>query len=207
MDFKFSDFEYEYQQYNSMCERAKMLVLGYLLSSENCDSYAYGIFNGLTFKSKLTPIEQIFNAAYTLYLADHNIEVNKETVIPFSPAHKEAVIPFSVALIEEFEPQVEVEYQDKKYIVDFEINFSRKSVLSGDFIYPELKGYKYAIELDGHNYHSSKVQMTNDYERENNLKELGYSVIRFTGSQVYNDPIACVEKVINIIVSDIERKR
>lgn len=36
--------------------------------------------------------------------------------------------------------------------------------------------------------------MNYDYERETALKLAGYDVLRFTGSQVFNTPFACVEK-------------
>ena len=37
--------------------------------------------------------------------------------------------------------------------------------------------------------------MNYDYERENELKLAGYDIMRFTGSQVYNNPLECIEKI------------
>lgn len=76
------------------------------------------------------------------------------------------------------------QYKVKKYCVDF---------------YIEYNGKKYAIELDGFDYHSNKKQMNYDYKREQDLNELGYRVIRFTGSQVFNSPFDCAIKLLNII--------
>ena len=62
------------------------------------------------------------------------------------------------------------------------------------------------IELDGHDYHSTKEQRNYDYERENNLKLAGYHVIRFTGSQVYRNPFDCLEKVYQYVARLIKNK-
>ena len=59
--------------------------------------------------------------------------------------------------------------------------------------------FKLIIECDGFDYHSNKKQMTYDYKRENNLKLNGYDIIRFTGSQIYNDPMDCVKKIMKYI--------
>lgn len=55
------------------------------------------------------------------------------------------------------------------------------------------------IELDGHEYHKTKKQRTADARRERNLQELGWRVIRFTGTEVYQDAQDCVEQVKRLI--------
>lgn len=67
-----------------------------------------------------------------------------------------------------------------------------------DFAIPE---FEIAIELDGHEYHKTKEQRTNDASRERYLESLGWRVIRFTGSEVYKDSQACVEEAIKLINS------
>ena len=100
-----------------------------------------------------------------------------------------------------------IQYKDKKYIADFAIDFNLIDEDDEEYLLDKtyLRKHKYVIELDGHDYHKTKQQMSADYERENNLKELGYSVIRFTGSQVYNNPLSCVDKMITIIANDIDK--
>ena len=93
-------------------------------------------------------------------------------------------------------------YNNKTYIADFVIDFSKKDK-DGHFVYPKISDVKYVIELDGFEYHSNKQQMANDYEREQSIMELGYKIIRFTGSQIYNSPEDCVKKTISIIYKDI----
>lgn len=47
-----------------------------------------------------------------------------------------------------------------------------------------------AVELDGHDYHSSKQQRAYDAKRDRFLQSEGWKVIRFTGSEVWN---GCME--------------
>lgn len=65
-----------------------------------------------------------------------------------------------------------------------------------DFAIPDKK---VAIELDGHDYHKTKEQRTNDAQRERYLELEGWRVIRFTGTEVYKDAIACVEQANELI--------
>lgn len=61
---------------------------------------------------------------------------------------------------------------------------------------------KFAIELDGHEFHEkTKEQVKKDKERERNLQKLGWHVIRFSGSEVYNNPYKCWIEVIDIVKS------
>lgn len=62
-----------------------------------------------------------------------------------------------------------------------------------DFAIPDKK---IAIELDGHDYHKTKEQRTNDAKRQRELELDGWRVIRFTGTEIHNDISYCVEQVI-----------
>lgn len=60
-----------------------------------------------------------------------------------------------------------------------------------------------AIELDGHDFHErTKEQAQRDKSRDRILQELGWKAIRFTGSEVYADPIACVREAERILTAD-----
>jgi hypothetical protein len=52
------------------------------------------------------------------------------------------------------------------------------------------------IELDGHEYHSSRQQRTSDAIRQRALERAGYAVIRFTGTEIHNDVQRCVEETL-----------
>jgi hypothetical protein len=66
---------------------------------------------------------------------------------------------------------------------------------------------KIAIECDGHAYHSSKEQITRDNIRARKLTKAGWSVLRFSGSEIYADSQkelkGLVDEVFKILDIDI----
>lgn len=180
-----------------LCDKAKALIFDYINQVYSADDLlsvldGYGIL-----QYNLSPIEQIFHIAFYLYCLRF-YEFNNEC-----DYLDELGIPIHAMFMEEIIPQKKIKCCNKTYIIDFVIDFSR--ILSNQkHIYPKLKKLKYAIELDGFDYHSKKDQMNKDYERENNIKKDGYNVIRFTGSQVFNSPYSCVDTLISIMVNDIK---
>lgn len=64
-----------------------------------------------------------------------------------------------------------------------------------DFALPEKK---IAIELDGHDYHKTKEQRTFDAQRERDLQKLGWTVIRFTGTEIYRNVHRCIKDIKQI---------
>ena len=81
----------------------------------------------------------------------------------------------------DLEPQHEVNVAGKTYRIDF--------------VYP---GKPIAIELDGHDYHKTKEQRTADAQRERALQSMGWTVIRFTGTEIYHDAPKCVLDTIRL---------
>jgi len=54
------------------------------------------------------------------------------------------------------------------------------------------------IECDGHDFHErTKEQASRDRSRDRRLQEAGYPVFRFTGSEIWRDPISVVHQVID----------
>jgi REase_MTES_1575 len=45
------------------------------------------------------------------------------------------------------------------------------------------------VECDGFSYHSDKAKFTSDRQRDRALKAVGFDVWRFSGSEIYMDPI------------------
>ena len=60
---------------------------------------------------------------------------------------------------------------------------------------------KLGIEVDGHDYHKTKKQRTKDARKDRHLALLGWEVVRFTGSEVFQDPVGCVMEVKELIYS------
>lgn len=58
---------------------------------------------------------------------------------------------------------------------------------------------KIAVEIDGHEYHSSVEQRTNDARRARHLQCKGWHVVRFTGSEVHADVTSCVDSLVRLV--------
>ena len=57
------------------------------------------------------------------------------------------------------------------------------------------KSRRLVIELDGHEYHKSKEDRTSDAKRDRQLHRDGYTVLRFTGSEVWSNTHGCVTEI------------
>jgi len=57
-----------------------------------------------------------------------------------------------------------------------------------DFAFPDQK---VVVEVDGHEYHKTKEQRTNDAKKDRFLMSNGWKVLRFTGSEIFKDAQKC----------------
>lgn len=64
-----------------------------------------------------------------------------------------------------------------------------------------------AIEVDGHEYHKTKEQRARDAKRDRHLAKCGWTVIRFTGSEVYEDSAKCAKEAAGIIASVLGQRK
>jgi very-short-patch-repair endonuclease len=80
----------------------------------------------------------------------------------------------------------------------FEVKFG-SVVYPIDFALPHLK---IALEADGEAFHSSPKQLTHDKERDMKLSSLGWTVLRFTDSEIEDQ----VERVMSTILKTIMQK-
>ena len=88
-----------------------------------------------------------------------------------------------------FIPQQEVRIGAKKYILDFLFSI----------LLPNNKAINIAVECDGHDFHEkTKEQARHDKQRERALIKGGYNVIRFTGSEIYEDPYKCADEIAEV---------
>lgn len=69
------------------------------------------------------------------------------------------------------------QYKWRNYRVDFALKYDGRLVF---------------IECDGHDYHErTKEQAARDRSRDREMILAGITVLRFTGTEIYNDPAAC----------------
>lgn len=88
-------------------------------------------------------------------------------------------------------PQFGVVIDGKNYRCDFAI-----SVVDG----PENEVGKICIELDGHEFHErTKEQAQRDKSRDRNFQKAGFVVLRYTGSEVWNNPCVVIDDVERVI--------
>lgn len=85
-------------------------------------------------------------------------------------------------------PQVSI--PKTRYTADFLVRFWRHSQNKWEYI---------VVECDGHDFHErTKEQATHDKKRDRDLTELGYKVLRFTGSEIWKNPFQCVQSVLRV---------
>ena len=54
------------------------------------------------------------------------------------------------------------------------------------------------VECDGHDFHErTKSQAAKDRARDRKYQAAGYTVFRFTGSEIWKDPCACADQIID----------
>ena len=121
-----------------------------------------------------SPIEQIFITAFELYIK----LLKKDYIFLLS--------------------QREIRIDKKRYVADFYFE-------SDEYVNKFDTNKKIIIECDGHDFHQkTKQQVQYDNEREYDLKMAGYEIIRFSGTQIYNNPFKCAEDAYNYIISRIK---
>jgi very-short-patch-repair endonuclease len=64
---------------------------------------------------------------------------------------------------------------------------------------PDAPQLKVAIEIDDQASHSSQGQRAYDTERERYLQRHGWTVVRFTASQLVKDAPACIRETAEIV--------
>lgn len=90
-------------------------------------------------------------------------------------------------------PQVRI----GKYKVDFLLSYRRRSET-------EDKLYHVAIECDGHEFHEkTEEQARHDKARDRWLQSQDIKVMRFTGSEIWEDPHACVASIYKPLAWEI----
>ena len=60
-----------------------------------------------------------------------------------------------------------------------------------------------AVECDGHDFHErTKEQAKSDRSRDRAVQAAGLKILRFTGSEIHNDPFGCAAEVWNLYPTD-----
>lgn len=103
---------------------------------------------------------------------------------------------------------IEPQFKIDKYRADFRLiyvdhkpDWENKREHNGQMI-PGFKTVRseILIECDGHDFHErTKEQARRDRARDREFQRLGYKVFRFTGSEIFADPIRCANEAIQAV--------
>lgn len=70
-----------------------------------------------------------------------------------------------------------------------------------DFLFTRYD-LKCVVECDGHDFHErTKEQAAKDRSRDRWLTAQGYSVLRFTGSEIWANPFACADQLLDFLLA------
>jgi very-short-patch-repair endonuclease len=86
------------------------------------------------------------------------------------------------------------QYQWEQYRIDF-------------CIYPRAHPSTLVfIECDGHDFHErTKEQAASDRKKDRSIQQSGIPILRFTGSEIYRDPLDCGAQVMTFLNKNIAR--
>lgn len=97
----------------------------------------------------------------------------------------------------EIDNQYVLNIDKKQYITDFAVMVWNRLTHEGN---------RFIVECDGHDFHEKTVeQVRKDKERERNIIKDGNILIRFSGSEIYNDSEKCASEVFQIIFNHFKK--
>lgn len=81
---------------------------------------------------------------------------------------------------------------------DFKID--NRSIRTDFFIWvPNDPSVKIIVECDGFEFHNTKASFINDRKRDRLFQLKGYRVIRYSGSELYNDPVETSSNLFDLL--------
>lgn len=85
----------------------------------------------------------------------------------------------------------------KRYRFDFTVSFG-PGLVSGEAIKRGINEPKVALELDGHDFHErTKEQVAYRNERDRDAQSDGWTILHFSGSELYRDPLKCAQSTLD----------
>ena len=64
-----------------------------------------------------------------------------------------------------------------------------------------FRAQRVAVELDGYRWHRSRYRQESDRRREARLRQLGWAPVRYSASQVFDDPLVVVADLGSILAT------
>jgi very-short-patch-repair endonuclease len=123
-----------------------------------------------------------------------------ETVTRFATRHYQWV---RLVKTKEEEDAIKYRCQDDRltllvrpqaHVLDYRVDFLIHAL--DHSVYPDIKWRRLVVECDGHNFHErTKEQAAKDRARDRDLSQHDFDVFRFTGSEIWKDPMGCANQV------------
>jgi very-short-patch-repair endonuclease len=74
-----------------------------------------------------------------------------------------------------------------------------KLIVRARWDFNEYADAETVVECDGHDFHErTKEQAASDKARDRALQALGMRVLRFTGSEIWSDPLVCAREALAV---------
>lgn len=108
--------------------------------------------------------------------------------------------------------QQEIKTELKTYRVDFlvtwdESEYKPDDPLADEFGMVTTTYSQIVVECDGHDFHErTKEQAQRDKARDRALQAAGYTVLRYTGSEIWKDPDGCAREVYRLVGEQARQK-
>lgn len=110
----------------------------------------------------------------------------------------------SIGIDLSIKPQEEFHVEGRKMRVDFLLTFGQDHTIRNNYYLREIN---LIIECDGHDFHEkTKEQAQKDKSRDRILKASGYTVFRFTGSEIYRDSAGCAREIFTYAENELDKK-
>jgi very-short-patch-repair endonuclease len=140
-----------------------------------------------------SPIEHLFFAALVTVAGNSGRCVN--TIFKHLPPH-DLAYTWELAEMKHWRGEVAVvekQVEIAGWRVDFLIHYNR-------YVGSEAIQDRLIVECDGHAYHErTKQQAARDRSRDRLAQHEGITIFRFTGSELWNDPVGCANEVLDFM--------
>lgn len=150
-------------------------------------------FDKLPYKAKeLILTKESYNILEGVEIWRHELESPIEEILRVALEKK--MIEYNKSWFVESQTEIECK-NGNTYRADF-------TIWHDDILNWELKEeFALVIECDGHEFHQkTKKQVEKDNKREYDLKMNGWEILRFSGSEIYNEPMECADKIIKYVI-------
>lgn len=71
---------------------------------------------------------------------------------------------------------------------------------------PDVPNFKLVVECDGYKYHSDESMFTSDRVRDRDLISEGFKVMRFSGKEIYREPIQAGYDLLKILIKVVNKE-